>query len=82
MVFHREICFGNASLLHLLLIVQLMKEGAKWELYIPSDLAYGEVGAGGAIPPGAALVFQMEILQVHDEEVRIGRQKYPMEGQR
>jgi FKBP-type peptidyl-prolyl cis-trans isomerase FklB len=59
-----------------------MKEGAKWELYIPSDLAYGEVGAGGAIPPGAALVFQMEILQVHDEEVRIGRQKYPMEGQR
>jgi FKBP-type peptidyl-prolyl cis-trans isomerase len=59
-----------------------MKEGAKWELYIPSDLAYGEVGAGSIIPPGAALVFQMEILKVHDEEVKIGRMKYPMEGMR
>eukprot|EP00440_Ansanella_granifera_P001605 gb/GFBE01001729.1/.p1 GENE.gb/GFBE01001729.1/~~gb/GFBE01001729.1/.p1 ORF type:complete len:190 (+),score=34.87 gb/GFBE01001729.1/:1-570(+) len=41
--------------------MQLMKIGDKWELYIPSELAYGERGAGGAIPPGAALQFQMKI---------------------
>merc|ERR1740123_2700089 len=44
--------------------MQLMKEGDKWELYIPSELAYGERGAGGAIPPGAALQFQMKINKV------------------
>jgi len=44
--------------------MQLMKEGDKWELYIPSKLAYGERGAGGAIPPGASLQFQMKINKV------------------
>ncbi|CAB9508394.1 FKBP-type 22 kDa peptidyl-prolyl cis-trans isomerase [Seminavis robusta] len=44
--------------------MQLMKEGAKWELYIPSELGYGDRGAGGAIPGGAALVFTMELLEV------------------
>mmetsp|Transcript_81246 Transcript_81246/g.161190 ORF Transcript_81246/g.161190 Transcript_81246/m.161190 type:complete len:204 (-) Transcript_81246:171-782(-) len=44
--------------------MQLMKEGDKWELYIPSDLAYGDRGAGGVIPGGAALVFQMTLNQV------------------
>lgn len=44
--------------------MQLMKEGDKWELYIPSELAYGERGAGAAIPPGAALQFQMKINKV------------------
>merc|ERR1712204_155506 len=44
--------------------MQLMKEGDKWELYIPSDLAYGDRGAGAAIPPGAALQFQMKINKV------------------
>lgn len=44
--------------------MQLMKEGAKWELYIPSELAYGDRGAGGLIPGGAVLIFTIEILQV------------------
>merc|ERR1711982_129121 len=44
--------------------MQLMVEGDKWEMYISSDLAYGDRGAGGKIPGGAALVFQMEILAI------------------
>lgn len=44
--------------------LQLMKEGAKYILYIPSDLAYGDNGAGGQIPGGAALIFEVELLQV------------------
>lgn len=44
--------------------MQLMKEGSKWELYIPSELAYGDRGAGGMIPGGAALVFIIELLKV------------------
>jgi FKBP-type peptidyl-prolyl cis-trans isomerase len=47
--------------------MQLMKEGAKWELYIPSELGYGDRGAGGLIPGGAALVFTMELLEVMGE---------------
>ncbi len=45
--------------------LQMMKEGAKWELYIPADLAYGERGAGsGVIGPNATLVFEVELLEV------------------
>mmetsp|Transcript_25100 Transcript_25100/g.36874 ORF Transcript_25100/g.36874 Transcript_25100/m.36874 type:complete len:159 (-) Transcript_25100:104-580(-) len=44
--------------------MQLMKEGAKWELYIPSELAYGDRGAGGQIPGGAVLIFTLELLKV------------------
>ena len=44
--------------------LQLMREGDKWELFIPSELAYGERGSGGKIPPGAALNFEIEILKV------------------
>lgn len=46
--------------------MMLMKEGAHWELYIPSELAYGDRGAGGLIPGGAALVFDIEMLEVLD----------------
>lgn len=45
-------------------ILQLMTKGAKWKVAIPSDLAYGDRGAGGAIPPGAALVFDIELIDV------------------
>jgi FKBP-type peptidyl-prolyl cis-trans isomerase FkpA len=44
--------------------VQLMKEGGKIRLFIPSNLAYGARGAGGVIPPDATLVFDIELLKV------------------
>ncbi|TWU29340.1 FKBP-type peptidyl-prolyl cis-trans isomerase [Bythopirellula polymerisocia] len=44
--------------------LQLMKVGDKWQLFIPSDLAYGEAGAGGVIPPHATLIFDIELLDV------------------
>lgn len=44
--------------------LQLMSEGSQWELYIPYQLAYGEAGAHGAIPPCAALVFKVELIEV------------------
>jgi FKBP-type peptidyl-prolyl cis-trans isomerase FklB len=50
--------------------LQLMKEGAKWELYIPSELAYGDQGAGGVIPGKAALVFDLELLEVKGDSVK------------
>lgn len=45
--------------------LQLMKEGAVYEFYIPADLAYGENG-GGPIPPNAPLVFQVELISVNE----------------
>jgi len=45
-------------------ILQLMKEGDKWEVYIPSDLAYGPRGSGQLIGPNAALIFEMELIAV------------------
>lgn len=45
--------------------LQLMKVGDKWELYIPSQLGYGDRGAGGAIPPFATLIFEVELLKVN-----------------
>ena len=44
--------------------LQLMSEGSAWELYIPYNLAYGEAGAPGAIPPYSALVFKVERVEV------------------
>lgn len=42
--------------------IQLMTKGAKYRFYIPSDLAYGDNGAGGVIPPGATLIFDVELV--------------------
>ena len=44
--------------------LQLMKEGAKWQLFIPSDLAYGEPGMPPRIPPNSALIFELELVSV------------------
>jgi len=44
--------------------LELMPVGSKWKLYIPSDLGYGDRGAGGAIPGGAALIFTIELLGI------------------
>lgn len=43
--------------------LQLMKTGAKWELYIPADLAYGERGRP-SIPPNSVLIFEIELLEI------------------
>src|SRR5690348_2279058 len=49
--------------------LQLMPVGSKWKLYIPSDLGYGDRGAGTAIPGGAALIFEIELLDiVHNQQ--------------
>ena len=45
-------------------ILQLMTKGAKWKVAIPSDLAYGDRGAGGSIAPGAALIFEIELIDI------------------
>lgn len=42
----------------------MMKEGSHWRLWIPSDLAYGDRGAGADIPGGATLIFEVELLEV------------------
>jgi FKBP-type peptidyl-prolyl cis-trans isomerase FklB len=44
--------------------IPLMKEGSHWRLWIPSDLAYGDRGAGSDIPGGATLVFEVELIEI------------------
>ena len=48
--------------------LQLMKEGAKYNLYIPSDLAYGPGGAGQVIGPNSTLIFEVELIKVLSDE--------------
>merc|ERR1719399_579241 len=48
--------------------MQLMVEGDKWEMYIPSDLAYGESGSPPKIPGGSALIFRMEIIKIKGDK--------------
>jgi len=44
-----------------------MKEGAKWQVYIPSDLAYGPRGAGAEIGPNEVLIFDIELVSVKSD---------------
>lgn len=45
-------------------VIPLMPVGSLWRLWIPSELAYGDNGAGGSIPGGATLVFDIELLEI------------------
>lgn len=47
-------------------VLPLMKEGSKWQVYIPSDLAYGPRGAGRDIGPNEVLIFDIELLSVKE----------------
>jgi len=57
--------------------LMLMKEGAKWELYIPPSLAYGPGGAGGMIGPEQTLIFEVELLNANAEEKAEGEAATP-----
>ena len=48
--------------------LQLMEEGAKWQLFIPSNLAYGEKGAGRDIGPNATLIFEIEMVSIQEKK--------------
>ena len=57
--------------------LQLMQEGAKWRLYIPYNMAYGEHGAGEMIPPYSALIFDVELIKVLSLQLWYVPAKYP-----
>jgi FKBP-type peptidyl-prolyl cis-trans isomerase FklB len=44
--------------------LQMMKVGSKWQLFVPSNLGYGEIGSGQDIGPNAALIFEIELLSI------------------
>jgi len=48
--------------------LQLMQEGAKWQLFIPSHLAYGERGAGNQVGPNTTLIFEVELISTQDKK--------------
>jgi FKBP-type peptidyl-prolyl cis-trans isomerase len=47
--------------------LQLMPVGSKWQIFVPSELAYGERGAGGPVGPNATLIFEVELLSIKDK---------------
>ena len=51
-------------------ILQLMTKGAHWKVYIPQELGYGTQGYGAAIPPGAALIFDMTLEDIKPAAVK------------
>ena len=62
-------------------VLPLMKEGAKWQVYIPSELAYGPRGAGNAIGPSEVLIFDIELVSIkNDAEAKDKESKDKKEG--
>ena len=59
--------------------LQLMKPGSKWTLYIPSNLAYGEAGAGRLIEPNATLIFDVDLISVNSKD---GDKKAPAQDKK
>jgi FKBP-type peptidyl-prolyl cis-trans isomerase FklB len=58
--------------------LQLMPVGSKWQLFIPSELAYGQRGAGNLIGPNATLVFEVELVSIKEKpETKPSEQKQP-----
>jgi FKBP-type peptidyl-prolyl cis-trans isomerase len=53
--------------------LQLMRPGDEWILYVPPNLGYGAEGAGGIMPPGAALIFRIELIAVLPGPGRVGQ---------
>jgi FKBP-type peptidyl-prolyl cis-trans isomerase len=45
-----------------------MEEGAKWQLFIPPNLAYGDRGAGQVIGPNAVLIFEVELISIQEKK--------------
>jgi FKBP-type peptidyl-prolyl cis-trans isomerase FklB len=48
--------------------LQLMPVGSKWQLFVPSDLAYGQRGAGGGIAPNSTLIFEVELVSIKSSD--------------
>jgi FKBP-type peptidyl-prolyl cis-trans isomerase len=57
--------------------LQLMKEGGKWQFFVPSELAYGERGAGQNIGPNEVLVFDVELIEIVKPETKKPETKEP-----
>jgi len=55
--------------------VQLMKTGAKYRFYIPSELAYGERGQGAVIPPYSVLIFEVQLISIEDKAPAAAQEK-------
>jgi FKBP-type peptidyl-prolyl cis-trans isomerase len=55
--------------------LQLMKEGGKWRLFVPSELAYGEKGAGPNIGPNEVLIFEVELLGIEKPNTKEPEEK-------
>ena len=53
--------------------LQLMKEGSKWQLFVPPELAYGEAGQGSRIPRNSVLIFEIDLLRIEDSAMKMTR---------